>query len=432
MRRVFTTLIEALFRVLFNYDCLGEENLPTSGPAVVAANHPSYLDPVLLSLQVRRPIRFMAWDALFRVPLLGALIRTFGAFPVDIRRGKGREAYERAKALVVSGEVVGLFPEGHRSRTGWMEPHLREGAARLSWETGALLVPATIAGAYRAWPHFQALPRPARIRVRYHEAIDPAPYRGQPEEVALPALLAELQRRVDRSLQPGVKADLRMMLLYAAPAPLPRAHEVAAAALVAIVLLLHGRGPASLLPSAAYLGYLGLDWRFVPQSRLAKWIRNVSPVVLLLASGPALLRALGSPPVPAGAALVAILAGAIYPYVYARRRTAMTFLRGMVLAFALEGAAQALWPSPAGPHAALALYAAAFAIAARTVFWRYAGAILVLYAIGAPLLIGWSVGLSLHLLAGLVAAAVALAFPYHLRAGNLSSAVSLAPAEPIE
>ncbi len=432
MRRVFTTLIEALFRVLFTYDCLGEENLPARGPAVVAANHPSYLDPVLLSLQVRRPIRFMAWDALFRVPLLGALIRTFGAFPVDTRRGKGREAYERAKALVLSGQVVGLFPEGHRSRTGWMEPHLREGAARLSWETGALLVPATIAGAYRAWPHFQALPRPARIRVRYHEAIDPAPYRGQPEEVALPALLAELQRRVDRSLQPGVKADLRMMLLYAAPAPRPRAHEVAAAALVAIALLLHGRGPASVLPSAAYLAYLGLDWRFVPQSRLAKWIRNVSPVVFLLASGPAVLRALGSPPVPAGAALVAILAGAIYPYVYVRRRTAMTFLRGMVLAFALEGAAQALWPSAAGPHAALALYAAAFAIAARTVFWRYAAAILVLYAIGAPLLIGWSVGLSLHLLGGLVAAAFGLAFPYHLRAGNLSSAASLAPAEPIE
>ena len=432
MRRVFTTLIEALFRVLFTYDCLGEENLPAQGPAVVAANHPSYLDPVLLSLQVQRPIRFMAWDALFRVPLLGALIRTFGAFPVDTRRGKGREAYERAKALVLSGEVVGLFPEGHRSRTGWMEPQLREGAARLSWETGALLVPATIAGAYRAWPHFQALPRPARIRVRYHEAIDPAPYRGQPEEVALPALLAELQRRVDRSLQPGVKADLRMMLLYAAPAPLPRAHEVAAAALVAIALLLHAPGLASLLPSAAYLGYLGLDWRFVPQSRLAKWIRNVSPVVFLLASGPAVLRALGSPPLPAGAALIAILAGAIYPYVYVRRRTAMTFLRGMVLAFALEGAAQGLWPAPAGPHAALALYAAAFAIAARTVFWRYAAAILVLYAIGAPLLIGWSVGLALHLLAGLVAAALALAFPYRLRAGNLSSTVSLAPAEPIE
>jgi len=432
MRRVITTLIEALFRVLFTYDCLGEENLPTRGPAVVAANHPSYLDPVLLSLQARRPIRFMAWDALFRVPLLGALIRTFGAFPVDTRRGKGREAYERAKALVQAGEVVGLFPEGHRSRTGWMEPQLREGAARLSWETGALLVPATIAGAYRAWPHFQALPRPARIRVRYHEPIDPAPYRHEPEEVALPALLAELQRRVDRSLQPGVKADLRMMVLYASPAPPPRRHEIAAAALVAVVLWLGGRGLFALLPAAAYLAYLALDWRTLPQSRLAKWVRNTSPVVFLLAMGPAMLRALGSPPVAAGAALVAVVAGAVYPYLYTRRRTAMTFLRGMVLAFALEAAAQALWPSAAGPHAALALYAAAFALAARTVFWRYAATVLLLYAVGAPLLIGWSVGLALHLVAGLAAAALALALPWRLRAASASSPASLAPTEPIE
>lgn len=432
MRRVFTTLIEALFRVLFTYDCLGEENVPAEGPAVVAANHPSYLDPVLLSLHVQRPIRFMAWDALFRVPLLGALIRTFGAFPVDTRRGKGREAYERAKALVQSGEVVGLFPEGHRSRTGWMEPHLREGAARLSWETGALLVPATIAGAYRAWPHFQALPRPARIRVRYHEAIDPAPYRGQPEEVALPALLAELQRRVDRSLQPGVKADLRMMVLYGSPAPPPRGHELAAAALVAIVLEMGGPGLVSLLPSVAYLAYLALDWRLVPQSRLAKWVRNASPVAFLLATGPAMLRALGGPPVAAGGALLAVLAGALYPYLYARRRTAMTFVRGMVLAFALEAAAQRLWPSAAGPHAALALYAAVFAIGARAVFWRYAAAVLLLYAAGAPLLIGWSVGLALHLVAGLAAAVLALAFPTRVRAGTVSSASSLAPAQPIE
>jgi hypothetical protein len=313
-----------------------------------------------------------------------------------------------------------------------MEPHLREGAARLSWETGALLVPATIAGAYRAWPHFQALPRPARIRVRYHEAIDPAPYRGQPEEVALPALLAELQRRVDRSLQPGVKADLRMMVLYAAPAPAPRLHEIAALALVAAVLLAHTGRLASLVPSLVYLGYLLLDWRRVPQSRLAKWIRNVSPVLFLVATGPAVLRALGAPPVTAGAALLAVLAGALYPYLYARRWTAMTFVRGLVLAFALEAAAQRLWPSPAGPHAALALYAAAFAIGARTVFWRYASTVLALYAIGAPLLIGWSVGLALHLLAGLIAAAVALALPYGPRAVPVSSAASLAPAEPIE
>jgi len=155
-------------------------------------------------------------------------------------------------------------------------------------------------------------------------------------------------------------------------------------------------------------------------------------VVFLLATGPALLHALGSPPVPARAALAAVVAGAMYPYLYAHRGTAMTFLRGMVLAFAVEAAAQRLWPSASGPHAALALYAAVFAIGARSVFWRSAAAVLLVYAVGAPLLIGWSVGLALHLLAGLLAAALALAFPYRLRAGNVSSSASLAPAGPIE
>jgi len=95
VRPLVYPVVEAVFRVLFTYDCIGEEKIPASGPAVIAANHPSYLDPILLGLQVRRPIHFMAWDALFRVPLLGGLMRLFGAFPVDVRRGKGNEAYAR-------------------------------------------------------------------------------------------------------------------------------------------------------------------------------------------------------------------------------------------------------------------------------------------------------------------------------------------------
>jgi 1-acyl-sn-glycerol-3-phosphate acyltransferase len=430
MRRVFTTVLEALFRVLFTYDCLGEENVPARGPAVVASNHPSYLDPVLLSLQVRRPIYFMAWEGLFRVPLLGRLIRVLGAFPVDTRPGKGREAYAKAKALVESGEVVGLFPEGKRSRAGWMEPSLREGAARLAFETGAPLVPATIAGAYRAWPYFAALPRPARVRVRYHEPIDPTPYRGRSEEEALPAMLAELHRRVDRSLLPGVKADLRLLLLYASPAPPPRALEVVTAIAVAAVLVARTGRLLWLGAAFAYFAYLVADRRWLPQSRLAKWIRNASPVLLLLATGGPLLRALGAPRIPAASALVAVLAGALFPYLYERRYRAMTFLRGMVLAFALEAVAQWLWPAAAGAHAALPLYAALFAAGARTVFWRYASPVLLLYAIGVPLLLGWSVGLALHVMAGLVAAAAALGVP--ARAGRGSSAASLAPSGAME
>ena len=88
---------------------------------------------------------------------------------------------------------------------------------------GVPLIPATIAGAYRAWPHYQSLPRPARIRVRYHDPIDPGPWRAMGEDEALPALLLELRRRVERSLLPGVKADLRMNVLYRMPASWPSA-----------------------------------------------------------------------------------------------------------------------------------------------------------------------------------------------------------------
>jgi 1-acyl-sn-glycerol-3-phosphate acyltransferase len=411
MRPVFLKFVEALFRVLFTYDCIGEEHVPAEGPAVVAANHPSYLDPILLSLQVPRPIYFMAWEALFRVPFLGPLIRGLGAFPVDVRPGKGREAYLKAKALVEAGEVVGIFPEGKRSRTGWMEPALREGAARLAWETGAPLVPASIAGAYRAWPHFQSLPRPARVRVRYHQPIDPRPYLALPAEEALPSLLTELRRRVDRSLLPGVKADLRMNVLYRMPSPWPRFYESMPALGQALLAFWKTRSLWAVVPGYAYVAYLLLDRFVLPQSRLAKWIRNASPMVFVLAVAPATLRLLGIPEPPAGAALVATLAGAAFAYLYARVHTALTFVRGFVTAALLELAALVVAPVGAGPHIALPLYAAAFAWERRSVFWRYATPALCVYVLAAVSVMGGGIALIPHAAAGLIAWLVVRLFP---------------------
>lgn len=381
MRAALVRLTEALFRVLFTYRCEGEQNVPPTGPAVLAANHPSYLDPVLLSLRVPRPVHFMAWDALFRVPLLGALLRVFEAFPVDVRQGKGREAYARAQALLEAGELVGIFPEGKRSRSGWMEPSLREGAARLAWQTGAPLVPATIAGAFRAWPHYQSLPRPARIRVRFHEPIDPAPYRSLPEEQAVEALLAELRRRVERSLLPGVKADLRLNLLWRMPAPWPRLYESVPPLLLALLLFWKTRSLQPILPLYGYIAYLLLDHFAIPQRRLVKWLRNASPALLAMGYGPTALRLLELPPVPAGPALLAVLAGAGFPYLYEHGRSALGFVRGLVLAAGLELGAQLLAPSGLGPHLALPLFAAAYAWDRRTVFWRYTAPLLVAYAL---------------------------------------------------
>jgi len=403
IRDALRSVLEALFRVLFTYDCVGEEKIPATGGAVISANHPSYLDPILLSLQVKRPILFMAWDALFRVPLLGALVRLFGAFPVDPRPGRGREAYESAKSLVREGNLVGIFPEGKRSRAGWMEEELRAGAARLALETGAPLVPATIRGAFRAWPYFRALPEPAKIHVRYHDPIDPAPYRSRPEEEATAALLGELRRRVETTLLPGVKADRKIEELYRTSAPWPRLFEAVPALGLALLVFWKTRSFAVVWPAYAYVGYLLLDLLVLPQRRLTKWIRNGSAAAFVIVYGGWVLPKLGLPAPIGPGALLALLAGAGFPYLYERGRLALAFVQGLVVAALLDLGAHYLAPTPLGPHLALPLFCAAFAWEERTVFWRYAAPILAAYALFVPLWLGGGVELLPHAIAGLLA-----------------------------
>ncbi len=403
-RDALRALVEALFRVLFTYDCVGEENVPTTGGAVISANHPSYLDPILLSLQVKRPIRFMAWDALFRVPVIGSLMRLFGAFPVDTRLGRGGAAYESAKVLLEDGELVGIFPEGKRSRSGWMEEELRAGAARLALEAGVPLVPATIRGAFRAWPYFRALPEPAKIHVRYHEPIDPAAYRSLPPDEAVAALLAELRRRVEKTLLPGVKADRKIDALYGTPAPWPRLFSEAIPALgLALLVFWKTRSFAAVWPAYAYVGYQLLDLLVVPQRRTTKWLRNGSAAAFVILYTGWVLPKLGRPAPIGSAALLAVLAGAGFPYLYERGRVALAFVQGLAWAALLELGAQYIAPTPIGPHLALPLFCAAFAWEERTVFWRYAAPILGAYALAVPFWLGGRFELVPHAIAALVA-----------------------------
>jgi 1-acyl-sn-glycerol-3-phosphate acyltransferase len=427
IRDSLLALVEALFRVFFNYDCIGEEKLPASGPAVVSANHPSYLDPVLLSLQVKRPILFMAWDGLFRVPLLGAVMRRFGAFPVDNRPGRGQDAYARAKQLVLDGNLVGIFPEGKRSRAGWMEPQLRRGAARLALETGAPLYPATIRGAFRAWPYFRALPEPAKIHVRYHDPIDPAAYRSLPPDQASEALLAELRRRVDRTLLPGVKADRKIEALYRTSAPWPRFFEAVPALALALVVFWKTRSFSLVWPCYAYIGYLLLDLLLVPPRRLTKWIRNGSAAVFMVGYAGSVLAPLGLPAPIGSEALGALLAGAGFPYLYDRGRVALGFVRGLVLATLLAIGAQHLAATALGPHIALPLFCAAYAWDERSVFWRYTVPVLGAYAVGVPLWLGGGLELLPHALAGLLAWGLARLLPGAAGSGEGPDAEDASP-----
>ena len=109
-----------LFRVLFSVEHQGVENVPEEGAVIIAGNHPSYLDPLLVGLPIRRTIRFMAWDALFKVPLLGKIIKAVGAFPSTFAKAGAKRLISRRCAFSKAARPWASFPKASvRTRRRW-------------------------------------------------------------------------------------------------------------------------------------------------------------------------------------------------------------------------------------------------------------------------------------------------------------------------
>ena len=121
----------------------GRENVPKTGPLIIACNHVSNLDPPVLGTACPRRISYMAKQELFAIPLLGPLISAVGAYPVD-RQGSATAAIKRSVEVLRAGGVVGIFPEGGRNITG--ENEVRGGVALLASLGRAPVVPACIVG----------------------------------------------------------------------------------------------------------------------------------------------------------------------------------------------------------------------------------------------------------------------------------------------
>jgi 1-acyl-sn-glycerol-3-phosphate acyltransferase len=140
-----------LFKVMrWNVITTGVENLPLTGPAVIATNHVGYLDFVFVGFAARkrrRLVRFMAKQEVFEHKVAGPLMRNMKHIPAD-RFGQAGAAVERSIEAVKRGEVVGMFPEGTISRS--FVPRLgKTGAARIAIEAGAPLIPGAVWGTQR-------------------------------------------------------------------------------------------------------------------------------------------------------------------------------------------------------------------------------------------------------------------------------------------
>ena len=147
-RLVSGLLVFPLFRGLFRGSTRGLQHVPKQGALVVVSNHGSHLDPPLLGHALGRPVAFMAKAELFAVPLLGAVIRACGAYPV--RRGASdREAIRTATARLMEGWATGVFLDGTRQPDGRVNAP-QPGAALLAARSGAPLLPVALRDSRRA------------------------------------------------------------------------------------------------------------------------------------------------------------------------------------------------------------------------------------------------------------------------------------------
>ncbi len=186
-------IVWMLVNIGYRLKTRGLENIPDEGPAVVACNHVSYMDALVVIGCCRRPIRFVMDHQIFKIPVLNFVFRTAGAIPIAPARENPKileRAYDRVARYLADGEVVGIFPEGRLTADGEIGP-FKTGIEQIIQRTPVSVVPMALRGMWgsffsrrygKAMSHF---PR------RFWSRIELAVGEPVPPERATSAVLRE-------------------------------------------------------------------------------------------------------------------------------------------------------------------------------------------------------------------------------------------------
>lgn len=189
LRAVFGPALTLAFRL----KTFGQHHVPRKGAAILAANHASFLDPILIGMRARRPVRFLVAAEFYRDRRLHALLRALGAIPVGGDTGMVR-SFRHIVEVIRRGGLVGIFPEGGITRDGAMRP-FRDGAAVLALQMGVPVVPIHMGGTFDALPRDAKWPRFVPVTLRIGEPIRVAARRN-PSSQDITALTESIRNAV--------------------------------------------------------------------------------------------------------------------------------------------------------------------------------------------------------------------------------------------
>jgi 1-acyl-sn-glycerol-3-phosphate acyltransferase len=176
-------ILGPMLRLFFRPWVEGLENLPETGPVILASNHLSFSDSIFLPLVVPRRVTFMAKSDYFtgkgvKGRLTAGFFRAIGQVPVDRSGGAASQAaIDTAMEILNAGDVLGIYPEGTRSPDG----HLyrgKTGVARMALESGAIVVPVAMIDTEKIQPPGKVLPKIMRVGIRFGPQLDFSRYEG--------------------------------------------------------------------------------------------------------------------------------------------------------------------------------------------------------------------------------------------------------------
>lgn len=286
--------LRGFFRIFYLLDVSGTEHIPASGPVVIAGNHVNPFDAIIIGACAPRPIRFIVWNRTFNKPALRWIMNAIGCIPIN-RDRPDTVAFKESLRWLAAGHILGIFPEGRYTETGHLH-ELKPGTMRIALAANATVVPATLTGAYKAWPlrgvNAKAFPRPWKISLRFHPplTIPHQPSSISDQRTAAVELTDKLAAAINSTLEPAMRAEQKIDRLLEQPAPPLRLYEW----FLPVVLTLTRQRACAWIGGIYFLYLLG-DVYLIHQTATTRALRNFSPALTLLAAYPFLLAVIGPP-----------------------------------------------------------------------------------------------------------------------------------------